>query len=357
LFDGHKADKKDLFRLFTVIQRYEAAGLPIIEAIKAFNGNTDKVAVKEITEDIISQMESGSVADFPAAMELYPDFFPNYVVHLIRVGQNSGTIGAVLDEINIFLKQDIDMERDINSALWVQKIFIIGICFILAIAVFFVIPRMGEVLNSANLELPLITKIVLGIGDFAASFWWLILGLIAGGYFYLKKMKKTDPVRYEWLKMRLPIFRDVFYFQLQYRFTKIFGLCLHAGVKSITALEYTSSAVDNAMFEEIGLEAAKNHENTGIGIAQALRQADGWGIIDPALYTMLNAGTATTKLDEIMLSEAEGYNKELGAVLKVMGDKIGLSVTIPGYVALIILFAALEWPLLTLMDSVGKVGT
>ena len=127
MLDGPKADKKDLFRLFTVIQRYEAAGLPISEAIRAFSSNTDKEAVKEITEDIISQMESGAVADFPAAMELYPDFFPNYVVHLIRVGQNSGSIGEVLDEINIFLKQDIDMERDINSALWVQKIFIIGI--------------------------------------------------------------------------------------------------------------------------------------------------------------------------------------------------------------------------------------
>ena len=356
MFDGQKADKKDLFRLFTVIQRYEAAGIPIIEAIKAFNSSTDKEAVNEIIDDIISQMESGAVADFPAAMELYPNFFPNYVVHLIRVGQNAGSIGDVLEEINIFLKQDIDMERDINSALWVQKIFIIGICFILAIAIFFVIPRMGDVLNSANLELPLITKAVLAVGSFAGTFWWLILGLLVGVFFYLKKMKVTDPVRYEWLKMRLPIFKDVFYYQLQYRFTKIFGLCLHSGVQSITSLRYTASAVDNAIFEKIGLTAAQNHESTGIGISQALRQADSWGIVDPALYTMINAGSDTTRLDEIMLAEAEGYSKELSAVLKVMGDKIGLSITIPGYVALIILFAALEFPLLTLMDSVGKVG-
>ena len=356
MFDGGKADKKDLFRLFTVIQRYEAAGLPNIEAIRAFSSNNNKEAVKAIMEDIISQMESGNVADFPAAMELYPAFFPNYVIHMIRVGQNAGTISEVLEEINIFLKQDIDMERDINSELWIQKIFIVGICFIFAIAIFFVIPQMGEVLLDAELELPLITRAVLALGDFAVTFWWLIFACLVGGFLYLRKMKKDDPIKYALLKMRLTIFKTIFYYQLQYRFTRIFGLCLKSGVKTVTALEYTASAVDNVLFEQIGKIAAKNHESSGIGISQALRSADVWGIIDPALYIMLDAGSTAISLDEIMLSEANGYSKELSAALKVMGNKIGLSITIPGYAALIILFAALEFPLLTLVESLEKVG-
>lgn len=354
MFVSGKADKADLLRLFTVIHRYNVAGLSVIESVKSYAKNTDKESVKEITDSIITQLENG--ISFPEAMEKHPDFFPSYVIELIRVGENTGEMAAILDEINLFLQQDIDMERDINSSMWVQKVFIIGILFILAVALFVVIPQMGEVLKGASLQLPLITRAILWIGDIAASFWWLFAGFASGVYLYLKKMKKENPVRYAWLKFNIPIFKSVYYYQLQYRFTKIFGLCKEANVDTMSSLKYTAMASDNAILQHILKKALIDMEKTGMDFVQAIQKSDNYKIIDQSMYTMLRAGGATSNIGQIMLAEADGYRKELSAVLKLLGDKIGLSITIPGYICLIILFAALELPLLTLMDSVGKVG-
>lgn len=354
MFGEKKSDKAELYRMFTIIYRYNVAGIGIVEALRAYNNNIEKEYVKEITEELISTIESG--VSFPDAMAKFPDFFPGYVIGLIRVGENSGEMSKILDEINMFLKQDIDMDRKIRSAMWVQKVFIVGIIFVLAMAVIFVIPQMGEVLENADIELPLLTKAVLGFGRFCISFWYLIALIVGGIFFYLQHLKRNQPEKYEWLKLRLPIFKDVYFYQLQYRFTKVFGICKDASVETIDAIDYSTMAVDNALFRMIMNNSVEEHKRTGMDIVSCIKKTDTYRVFDPSLFTMLAAGMGTANIGQIMLAESEGYKKDLEAVLQVMGDKIGLSITIPGYICLIILFAALEFPLFRLMDSVGKIG-
>ena len=236
------------------------------------------------------------------------------------------------------------------------KAFLIGMSFAFVIGVLFVIPKLGELLNDAHLELPLITKAVIGVSTLAQSFWWLFLLIGIGGFFLYKRTKKDSPEKIEKLALKMPFFKVINYNKLQYNFAKILGLCITAGIQTSTALRYTAVASGNFMMKSTLTKAANEIENSGLQVADAVKKADTYGIIDKRFYVMLSVATTAGKIGTIMLDESENYRKEMIVASELIGDKIGLSVSIPGYLCLIALFASIEFPVMKMMQNLSNVG-
>lgn len=348
-----KPGKQDLHRMFSIIHRYHLAGISIMEALKNYEENTPKKAVKSIIEQIIKDMNNGM--SFYTAMGKFPGFFPAYVREMFSVGNSTGDLSHILKEILVFQQQEIDMERDIRSAMWIQVVFVVGLALLGTVAVFFVIPQMRDILNDMDADLPFITVAVLAFGDFMAKAWWILAGAAYFMAMYYRQLRKDDPGKIDYFIASLPVIGQLKKLEMQYRFTKIFGLCKLAGIDTRRALEFTSMASGTAVLKDILDKAIKDIERTGKDFVSAIRKADSSSRLDPALYAMMSAGNYTSGIGEIMLSEADGYNKDIYAYIKTMGDKLGLMITIPGYSVIIILFAALELPLVSLMSRLGGV--
>ena len=354
MLNSNKPTMKDLYRFFKVIQRYNSANITINESVPMFAEEVKKPSLKKIMESLIRDLRNGM--DFPNALSKHPGFFPAFIIEMMKVGEASGQNTGIMDEIVFFLEQEIDVKREVDSALWTPKAFLVGMFIAFLLGIFLVIPKMGELLSDTHIELPLITQLVVGIGNLAQSFWWLfiLLGIaIVAGYRYIKN---EYPEQIDLFKLRIPFFKVITYNQIQYRFAKIFGLCVQAKLDTTRALQYTAMAADNLVVKNTLKKAATDIERSGMSLADAIKKADIYHIINPAFYIMLRVGVSTSDIGNIMLKEADNYRKDMLVASKLIGDKVGLSVTIPGYVALIILFASIEFPVMTMMQNLNSMG-
>ncbi|MBP2629485.1 MAG: Type secretion system protein [Firmicutes bacterium] len=353
-FTSNKPTLSDLYHFFKVIQRYNAANIPISESVPIFAEETKKVSLKKIMEILTRDLKNG--LSFPNALSKHPTFFPAFIIEMMRVGETTGENAGILDEIVFFLEQEIDIKRDVKSALWAPKAFLVGMFIAFLLGIFLVIPKMGELLSDANIELPLVTQLVIGVGSLAQTFWWFFAFLGVVAIVLYRYAQKEYPEKMDLFKLRIPFFNVITYNQIQYRFAKIFALCVQSGIGTTRALQYTAMASDNIVVKNTLKRAANYVEKSGMSLADAIKKADVHNVINSSFYIMLRVGLSTSDIAPIMFKESENYRKDMLVASKLLGDKVGLAVTIPGYVALIILFASIEFPVMTMMQNLNSIG-
>ena len=350
-FGKGEVTDEDRCKFFRVIQRYNRAGVTLLEAVTNYISNSEKGAMKDVAAEISKDMRNGM--DFSGALRKQGKVFPQFIVEIIHVGEDSGQIAKVLDEIVFYLEQEIDVNREIRQALWTPKAFIIGMVLAFAVALMFVIPKMGELLTEAKVELPMVTQFVIMLGNTAQNFWWLILILLAAVRLAYKQFKKNNPEKAALLILKMPFFREIYYSQMQYRFAKILGLCIVANINTRLALEHTALASDNFAMKSTILRAVRDIDRSGSQAWVALEKADTNKILNRDFFMMLQVGSRTGQLGQILMAEAQNYQKDMLAASRLIGDKVGITVTIPGYLALILLFAAIEYPVIEMVQNMN----
>lgn len=350
-FGKENLSNEELCKFFRVIQKYNNAGVTLAESVSNYAENVENQKMQSLTREILRDMRNGM--DFSGALSKHGEEFPAFIVEIIRVGEESGQISKVLDEIVFYLEQEIEVDREVRQALWTPKAFMAGMAVAFAVALFLVIPKMGELLNEAHIDLPLITRIVIKIGETAQSFWWLFVILAIAARIFYKQFAKKYPERAALLELKIPFFKVINYNQMQYRFSKILGLCAVANINTATSLKYTALASDNLAMKETLLRAVRDMENSGSQVWDALRKADINKIINKDFFVMLKVGATTGQLGAILTSESLNYQKDMLAASKLIGDKVGIAVTIPGYFGLILLFAAIEYPVIEMMQNMN----
>lgn len=349
-----KFSREDTYKFFQVVQRYIKVGLSPNDSIERYVESVGAPELKEIGKQLLKDMQNG--LDFAAALRKIPEFCPAFLVGLLEVGQKSGQLNKILDEIVFHLEQELDISRKVNTALLVPKITCLGMLAAGSFALLVVIPLLGDLLKDLQMELPLATRIVIAIGDTARTFWWLTILLPACGISGYRCAKKKFSDKASLLALKIPFYKVIAYTRLQYNFSKVMGLCINAGIRPQEALRYTAVAVDNVYLKSVLDGAADDMANTGNNIANAIERKDKLKIIDKDFYLMLHTGSESGNLGDIMSNESENYRKAMLAASETIGDKVGLSVTIPGYIALILLFIAIEVPIISMLQNIGSVG-
>lgn len=354
MYINNKTTKEELYKFFQVMQRYIKAGLSPNDSVERYIKSVNKPYLQEIGESILREMKNG--IDFATTLKKFPNFCPDFLVGLLEVGQKSGQLGKILDEIVFHLEQDINISRKIDTAMLVPKITCVGMIIAATFAIMFVIPQLGELLMDSHVELPFITRLIIGIGETAQSLWWLfiIIGVALSFAYRYAQIKYAD--QFSIIGLKIPFYKDIAYNKLQYNFAKIMGLCITSGVRPNHALRYTAIAINNFYLKNVFTKAANDMVSSGSDIASAIAKHDSIKVINQDFYLMLKTGSESGNLGDIMFNEAENYRKEMIMASETIGDKVGLAVTIPGYVALIILFAAIEVPVITMLQKMNMSG-
>lgn len=348
------ADKnnKDLYQLFSILHQYSSAGVNPADGIALYAGEC-RPAVRKVLEEVLKDLRSGS--DLPTAMEKHPGFFPSFIVEMMKVNDKTGQAASIYESIEETLEQEIDLKRNVQSEILPACFLLVALALAFCIAVFFVIPMMGGMLADIGVELPLLTRFFLGVADLAVNYWYVFLaggmGALAG-LFYIKKRK---PEIYARGILHLPFYKGIVYSRIQYRFARIFGLCIEAGIETSRALQYTATAVDNILLRNALENAVESINRSGTDLVTAIKKANGEGIVDTSYYAMLEAGQHGN-LEKILENRASYFRKQLLAVSKTFGTKLSMSIITPGFVVLIAIFLSVYMPIFKLMGNVGTRG-
>ncbi|MCK2125204.1 type II secretion system F family protein [Thauera aromatica] len=283
------------------------AGVPIIQGLARLAESTPNPRFAAILHEISRDLEGGR--EISAAFARHPEVFDTLYVSMLRVGEMTGEIERAFQSLYQYLANDKVVANRIKTAMRYPTFVIVAIGIAIGVLTVLVIPAFAKVFASTQLALPLPTRIILGISDFASRNWPAILAAIAAGVFAFRRWTATEAGRLAWdrARLKIPKVGSVLLRATLARFTRALGIALAAGVPITHALVSVARASGNAH-----IAAKIVAMRTGVERGDSLlRTASHAGVFTPVVLQMIAVGEETGQLDAMMLEVAEFYDREV----------------------------------------------
>jgi len=287
------------------------AGLPIVPSLDILLERRKNKTFRNSLIDIRDRVKGGEALSeaFAAQGDMYP---PLYSASLAS-GERSGELASVIERFVAYLQKIISIRRKVISALIYPSILITLALCLIALLIFFIIPRFREFLVDFGSDLPLITQIVVNTSTFAVDHWKIIVGCVVGGFLFVSWWSRTEKGRYalDRFKLRLPLAGKVMAEYCQNRFTRTLGTLQAGGIPLVTSLELAARAVGNAVYEQALLGVA-NKVREGEALWESL---DKTGLFSDITIQMVKVGESTGALDDMLQNASDFTDEEIDANL------------------------------------------
>jgi type IV pilus assembly protein PilC len=324
------------------------AGLPLVQSLTILAQQTENKALADITKAVVYDVESGNtLAD---AFSKHPRAFPDLYVNMVAAGEAGGILDTILLRLATFLEKSDALMRKVKGALVYPGVIMTVAAVAVAVLLIFVIPVFQNMFASVNLELPLPTRIVIGLSDALIHYWWALIGVVGAVVFSIKRYYATAGGRktIDSLLLKAPVLGDLLRKSAVSRFTRTLGTLISSGVSILEGLEITAKTAGNMVVHD-AVMASRQSIAGGETIAGPLEKS---GVFPPMVISMIAVGEQTGGLDEMLSKIADFYDEEVdvavGALLSLMEPImiVVLGVVVGGMVV------AMYLPIFDMMNAV-----
>jgi MSHA biogenesis protein MshG len=309
------------------------AGVPIMQGLQSLQESAINKSFAKIIKDLRESLDGGR--ELSAAMRLFPKVFSLYYVSMVQVGEMTGRLTEIFPRLHDYLQFDRSMREQIAAALRYPKFVLMAMASALVIITTFVIPQFAKIFAKSHVELPLMTRVLLGTSSFVIDYWPVVLLTVIGGTFGFRAFVASKEGRYRWdrLKLKLPIAGDIIMKGTMARFARSFSLAYKSGVPIGAALGVVSKTVDNAYISG-AIEQMRDGVERGESI---FRTASTTGVFTPMVLQMISVGEESGELDNLMDEIADMYEHEVEYELKALSSRIEpILITFMGVLVLIL---------------------
>ena len=283
------------------------AGLPLVQSLSILATQTENKALKEVTRQVVYDVEAGNtLAD---ALAKHPKAFSGLYVNMVAAGEAGGILDTILMRLATFLEKNDALVRRVKGAMvYPAVIFSVAIIAVVILLVF-VIPTFQEMFASVNMELPLPTRVVIGLSDGLITYWWMILLAIGAAVFLFRRYHATPDgrKRVDGMLLRAPVLGDVLRKAAVSRFTRTLGTLVSSGVSILDGLEITAKTAGNRVVHDAVMESRASIAG-GETIAAPLERSR---VFPPMVISMIAVGEQTGGLDEMLSKIADFYDDEV----------------------------------------------
>jgi type IV pilus assembly protein PilC len=290
------------------------AGLPLVQSLNILAQQTENKALREVTKSVVYDVESGNtLAD---AFSKHPKAFSALYVNMVAAGEAGGILDTILLRLSTFLEKNDALVRKVKGAMVYPGVIITVALGAIAILLIFVIPTFQNMFASANLELPLPTRVVIGMSNFLINYWWAILGAIGAMIFAFRQYYGTTGGRkqIDGLILKAPVLGDVVRKSAVSRFTRTLGTLVSSGVSILEGLEITAKTAGNAVIHDAVMESRQSIAG-GETIAAPLEKSQ---VFPPMVISMIAVGEQTGGLDEMLSKIADFYDEEVDVAVSAL---------------------------------------
>lgn len=288
------------------------AGLVLSEALDILEEEQANKKFKSILGKISGDIKGG--IDFATSLERYPEAFPPLYSKLVRAGQASGKLDTILLQLASSLEKEREFQGKVRGAMIYPGVIIAMMSGVALIMVFFVMPKLTGLYKDSGIELPLPTKIMLGVTDFMINFWWALLAAIIGVVISFKRYISTRDGRFtiDSILLKVPVLGRVISVVILTSFTRTLGLLVASGLSILESIKIVASITGNRVYQD-GLEMAYKGVERGLPLSSQLL---GLAVFPKIVGQMVKTGEETGKLDDIMLRLGDYFETEADNSLK-----------------------------------------
>ena len=308
---GQKVKFEDVVNFTRQLSTMIGAGLPLTDALSILQVQVSPILQVKVA-DILRAIEGGG--SFADALSHHPDTFSRVYIALVRAGEAAGVLDTILTRLADNLEKQREFREKTKGALIYPVIVVIGMTLVAGVMMVFVLPKLTLMYQDFNVELPVITKILIGISTFMSKFWYVMAIGIGAGVYALKKWKETKlgGLYIDQLLLKLPIFGKIKSSVLMAEFSRTLALLVSAGVSLPEALTIVVEVADSQVMREALVAVGKDVEK-GNPLATALARHTVFPMI---VSQMASVGEQTGKLDEILNRVAAYFESESEHAIK-----------------------------------------
>lgn len=302
-----KLDANDLLMFTRQMSTLMRAGVPMIQAVNGLKNNSKNVSMTKLLRSIHASLNKGS--ELSSAMEKAPDFFDEYYVNMVRVGESTGKLDEIFDRLYVQLDFDRRMHQKIKSVLRYPMFVLGAVVIAILIMTVYVIPVFSRVYSNMNMTLPTLTLLLMATSTFITKYWILLISVLMLSILGLRSYLASSMGRYAWdkFKLKIPIVGSVLTKATTARFCRSFGTAMKSGVPIVTALNLVARVVDNAYYRErIGM--MRDAVSNGDSLIGSFMSA---GIFSPAELQMIAVGEETGDVESMVAQLAALYQEEV----------------------------------------------
>lgn len=283
------------------------SGLPILQVLDTITERLEAGALLEVLRDIRNEVKGGSMLS--EAFAKFPRIFPHLYIASVRAGEKTGDLPVTLARYLVYQKRQEALKAKIKGASFYPALLTIAVLVVLAFMLLYVVPSFTQIYADANAQLPLLTRILIGISTGLVSWMPLLLPAlivaIAGARLYA--LSGPGALLIDRVKLKAPFFGPLFLDYALSGFCRTFGTTLASGIPAVQAMQMSRGTLNNRVLEEAMVRAVQRVEE-GTTISSAIEQTGYFPVI---ALRMIGVGEASGALAEMLADVAEYYEEEV----------------------------------------------
>lgn len=287
------------------------AGLPIVSSLEILLERRKNETFRSALQDVRDRVKSGAALSeaFAAQGELFPSLYAS----TLASGERSGELADVLSRFITYWHNLLRIKRTVVSALIYPVILASLGLGLIALLIFFILPKFSLFLEEMNAELPLISRILIGIAEFSTQNWQIMLVVLITSVIAFLFWKRTPGGRLalDRFKLRIPLVGTVVRNYAQNRFTRTLATLQAGGIPLVDSLELSAQAVGNLVYEAGLLEVSEKVRRGG----SLWESLDETGLITDITVQMIKVGESTGMLVEMLTNCSDFVDEEIDAQL------------------------------------------
>ena len=312
-----KITQKELITLFITLEQFERAGVPILDSLKDLSTFSNNPRMKSTMQNIYEWVKNGDLLS--DAMSKYPKIFDEVTVSLVAMGEKTGNLDVAFKNIYENMKWNLEMKRKTIKAIK-SPLFSLALLLVVgAILLKVVVPKVLGFVLEQEIEIPAYTKALVATSDFLENnFFKIIISLIVFFILFKILLKNINiRIKFDKLKLKLPIFGQILVKLDMSRFTKSFGITFSSGIPVLKCIDIANNVVVNR-YLKTEIEYIKAKVTEGKTIAKCIEDSEVFPFI---VKRMFKVGEESGNIEEAMTNVQYFYNTEINdSIDKIVGS-------------------------------------
>jgi type IV pilus assembly protein PilC len=316
---GRRISAKDLALFTRQLSTMLRAGVPLMQCFDIVGRGHSNPSMARLLNDIRSDVETGTSLN--QAFRKYPLYFDALFCNLVAAGEQAGILETLLDRLATYQEKSIALKGKIKKALFYPITIILVAILVTSVIMIFVIPAFKQVFTSFGADLPAPTLMVIAMSDFMRAYWYVLLLVTSGTFYFLYQSWKRSPavqLTLDRFLLKPPVIGQLILKATVARWTRTLATTFAAGVPLVEALDAVGPAAGNAVYHE-ATKQIQGEVNIGTSLAQSMQNS---GVFPPMAVQMTAIGEESGSLDTMLSKVADYYEREVDETVDALASLI-----------------------------------
>lgn len=340
--------REDLINFCFHLEQLSSAGVPIVEGLTDLRDSVDNPRFREVLAGVVESIQGGS--GISQALADYPEVFSGVFCSLIRAGESTGRLSAVLKSLAETIKWEDELAAQTKKIVMYPAFVGSIVLMVTMFLMIYLVPQMVGFIKNMGQTVPLQTRILIHVSNFFVAYWWTVIAVPVAAFFGLRVAIRANPLlayQFDRFKLNVPFIGPILRKIILSRFASTMALMYSSGITILDAIRNAEETAGNAVIKE-GLHMAGQEIADGKNVTTAFQDV---GLFPPLVVRMMRVGESTGAMDTALLNVSYFYNREVRESIAKVQVMIEPALTV-------VLGAILGWVMLSVLgpiyDTISK---